>query len=121
MTFQAMAPTRAPKITGASRMPTSMMPLPMVLATCRPNTMKATKLKNAAQKTATTGESTRVETTVAIEFAASCRPFRKSNSSATAISATRTQVATMSGSDVLDDDAGDDVGHVLAAIDHRFD
>ena len=33
------------------------------------------------------GCSTRVETMVAIELAASCRPFRKSNSSATAISA----------------------------------
>ena len=38
------------------------------------------KLKKAAQQTASCGLSTRVETTVAIELAASCRPFRKSNS-----------------------------------------
>ena len=47
------------------------------------------KLKNAAQMTASCGCRTRVATTVAIELAASCRPFRKSNSSATAISADR--------------------------------
>ncbi len=35
----------------------------------------ATKLKNAAQTTACPGESTRVETTVAIEFAASWKPL----------------------------------------------
>jgi len=37
--------------------------------------------------TAQRGASTRVETMVAIELAASCSPFRKSNSSAIAISA----------------------------------
>ncbi len=88
--FQTMAPTRAAKITWASTIEGSMMPVPMVWATCSPNTMKATKLKNAAQTTANCGRSTRVETMVAIELAASCRPFRKSNSSATAISPTRT-------------------------------
>ena len=46
------------------------------------------KLKNAAQMTAMPGDSTRVETTVAIEFAASCRPLRKSKIRATAMSAT---------------------------------
>ena len=43
------------------------------------------KLKKAAQSTAYCGRSTRVETMVAIELAASCRPFRKSNSRATPI------------------------------------
>ena len=62
-----------------------MMPVPMVCATLRPNTVKATKLKKAAQNTAYCGRSTRVETMVAIELAASCSPLRKSNSSATAI------------------------------------
>jgi hypothetical protein len=48
------------------------------------------KLKNAPSDRAVR-RSTRVETTVAIELAASCRPLRKSNSSAIAISpATRT-------------------------------
>ena len=49
----------------------SIIPLPIVLATAVPKTNAATKLKNAAQITACPGESTRVETTVAIEFAAS--------------------------------------------------
>ncbi len=83
--FQAMAPESAPKITRSSTMWGSMMPVPMVLATCRPNTRNAMKLKNAAQATAQRGGSARVETMVAMELAASCRPFRKSNSRATAI------------------------------------
>ena len=49
----------------------STMPAPTVLATAVPNPNAATKLKNAAQMTALPGESTRVDTTVAIEFAAS--------------------------------------------------
>ena len=59
------------------------MPVPMVPATFSSNTNSATKLKNAAQTTAQYGFSTRVETTVAIEFAASWNPFMKSNTSAT--------------------------------------
>ena len=49
----------------------------------------ATKLKNAAQITAWCGRSTPVETTVAIEFAASWNPFMKSKTSASATSSTR--------------------------------
>src|SRR5262245_23052114 len=56
---------------------------PMVCATRVPKSKNATKLKNAAQATATPGESTRVETTVAIELAASCQPFATSKISAT--------------------------------------
>ena len=40
------------------------------------------KLKKAAQRTAYCGRRTRVETMVAMEFAASCSPLRKSKSSA---------------------------------------
>ncbi len=47
------------------------------------------KLKKAAHSTAYCGRSTRVDTMVAIELAASCNPLRKSNSSATAINAIR--------------------------------
>ena len=47
------------------------MPLPMVLATAVPKTNAAAKLKKADQITALPGESTRVDTTVAIELAAS--------------------------------------------------
>ena len=60
----------------------SIIPEPTVFATPTPNTKAATKLKNAAHATAWPGESTRVETTVAIEFAASWKPFRKSKTSA---------------------------------------
>ena len=52
-----------------------MIPLPMVCATCSGKTTKAMKLKNAAQTTAARGVSTRVDTTVAIEFAASWKPL----------------------------------------------
>ena len=87
--FQAMAPISAPKITCASMTLGSMMPVPMVLATCSPKNRKAMKLKNAAHSTAYCGRSTRVDTIVAIELAASCNPLRKSNSSATAINPIR--------------------------------
>ncbi len=83
--FQTIAPISAAKITCASITLGSMIPVPMVWATLSPNTPKATKLKNAAHSTAYCGRSTRVETMVAIELAASCSPLRKSNSSATAI------------------------------------
>ena len=46
-------------------------PLAMLPATCVSKTRNATKLKNAAHSTAMRGDSTRVETTVAIELAAS--------------------------------------------------
>ena len=82
--FQPMAPISAPKMTRQSTTSGAISPVPMVCATCSPKNRKAMKLKNAAQITATFGESTRVETTVAIEFAASCRPLRKSKISATA-------------------------------------
>ena len=48
-----------------------MIPLPIVAATLRWKTRKAMKLKKAAQSTATCGERTRVETTVATELAES--------------------------------------------------
>ena len=54
---------------------TSIIPEPTVFATAVPKVNAATKLKNAAQTTALPGESTRVDTTVAIEFAASWKPL----------------------------------------------
>src|SRR5712691_5664547 len=60
-----------------------IMPLPMVLATAVPRKKAATKLKKAAQMTASLGESTRVETTVAMLLAASWKPLRKSKIKAT--------------------------------------
>ena len=63
----------------------STTPVAMVAATTVPNTRKATKLKNAAHSTAKRGDRTRVETTVAIELAASWKPLTKSNASAIAM------------------------------------
>ena len=54
---------------------TSTSPLPTVDATAVPKVNAAMKLKNAAQMTALPGVRTRVETTVAIEFAASWNPL----------------------------------------------
>ena len=51
-TFQTMAPISAPKITWSEMMLGATMPVPMVLATCRPKMVKAMKLKKAAQATA---------------------------------------------------------------------
>jgi hypothetical protein len=60
----------------------SIIPLPIVKATVVPNIRKATKLKNAAQRTACLGDKTLVETIVEIEFAASCMPLVKSKTRA---------------------------------------
>src|SRR5579863_4437386 len=59
------------------------MPPPMVLATAVPSKKAATKLKKAAHSTASLGERTRVETTVAMLLAASWKPLRKSKARAT--------------------------------------
>ncbi|MBS1163829.1 MAG: hypothetical protein H6R03_1725, partial [Burkholderiaceae bacterium] len=93
MTFQAMAPTSAPKITCWSTMPGSTMPLPTVAATFSSKKRMATTLKKAAKATAWCGLRTPVETTVAIELAASWKPFMKSNSSASTTSITTTHMA----------------------------
>ena len=72
---QTIAPIRPAKITANVTTLMSTRPEPTVLATAVPNVNAATKLKNAAQITALPGVSTRVETTVAIEFAASWKPL----------------------------------------------
>src|SRR6185369_8701552 len=71
MRFQAIAPNSPAKMTRVSTILGSIIPEPTVFATPTTKVKAATKLKNAAQTTAWPGESTRVETTVAIEFAAS--------------------------------------------------
>ena len=68
---QMMAPSSPASTTVESTMVMSISPLPTVLAMAVPNTNAATKFQNAAQTTAALGDSTRVETTVAIELAAS--------------------------------------------------
>jgi hypothetical protein len=91
MTFQVMAPISAPNTTWWSITPGSAMPLPMVAATVRWKTKMATTLKNAANATACCGLSTPVETTVAMEFAASWKPFMKSKAIASTTSSATTQ------------------------------
>ena len=66
-----IAPMSPEKITEKLTIEISTSPAPTVLATAVPNVKAATKLKKAAQTTALPGVRTRVETTVAIEFAAS--------------------------------------------------
>ena len=66
-----MAPSSPASTTYWVTMSSWTMPLPMVFATAVPRKKAATKLKNAAQTTASLGESTRVETTVAMLLAAS--------------------------------------------------
>src|SRR5215831_18869573 len=73
---------------------------------------RATKLNTAAHSTAILGDSTRVDTTVAIEFAASWKPLITSKISAVTI-VTMTMAVILG---VLEDHALDDVGDVLAAI-----
>ena len=79
----------------------SIIPLPMVFATWVPSTKAATKLKKAAHSTATCGVSTRVETTVAMELAASWKPFRKSKVRATRMMKTRIAVSVLMGSGLV--------------------
>src|SRR6187549_2068382 len=106
----------------------------MVAATLRWKTKIATTLKKAAKTTACCGLRTPVETTVAIEFAASWKPFMKSNSTASTTSRATTPkeiwVAVIGGpaalaaarrSRILEDDALDQVGDVLAAIGDRLE
>jgi hypothetical protein len=69
-----MAPIR-PEATSSRVTTWGATPFAMLPATCVLKKRKATKLKKAAQSTARRGERTRVETTVAIEFAASWKPL----------------------------------------------
>src|SRR4026209_2939929 len=103
------------------------MPLPTVVATLRWNTHTATKLKNAASSTAWCGLSTPVDTTVAMEFAASWKPFMKSKASASSTSSIKVvetcprSMRPWAGSGVLEHDALDDVRDVLALVGGRLE
>src|SRR5437764_10967647 len=88
-TSHTIAPNRPAMTTYWVTSSNRIMPLPMVLATAVPRKNAARKLKAAAHNTASFGDRTRVETTVAMLFAESRNPFRKSK-----ISATRTVTRT---------------------------
>ena len=91
---QLMAPIRVAKSIAGEMTFGSTVPLPMVAATCTPKRKAAMKLKKAAHSTARRGDRTRVETTVAIELAASFMPLRKSKSSASTTRPTTTMSIT---------------------------
>src|SRR5579862_2328870 len=107
--------------------PGSTMPLPTVAATFRWKMKYAMKLKTAAIPTATCGFNTPVDTTVAIELAASCSPFMKSKASASTTRNTRTPSVIVIGliavtpSSVLERDAFGEVRHVEAAVRDRLE
>ena len=89
--FHVIAPTSPARMMSSVIASGSTMPLAIVAATL--NEMKApTKLRIAAIATAFRGESARVETLVAIEFAVSWKPFVKSKNSATTTTAMRVMV-----------------------------
>src|SRR2546423_15343032 len=88
-----IAPSSPPKITADVTMLMSIIPLPMVLATAVPKVNAARKLKIAAQTTAWPGVSTRDETTVAIELAATWKPLMQCNVRATQIETTAGTIA----------------------------
>src|SRR5947207_13949280 len=68
MTSHTIAPTSPARMTLASTTERTTNPLPMVLATAVPNRKTARKLNAAAHTTAAEGDSTRVDTTVAMEL-----------------------------------------------------
>ena len=82
MRSHPIAPINAAKTPAFVSTP-GLTTLEIVSATAVPNTRNATKFQNAAHTTASCGVRTRVETTVAIELAASWKPLKKSNASAT--------------------------------------
>ena len=95
-------PNRAQRLserrTNAGSLPWIETIFEIVLATPCWKMNSATKLKTVAHKTASRGDSTRVDTTVAIEFAASWKPLKKSKVSArTTTLMMRMSVASTSG------------------------
>src|SRR5690349_2047343 len=94
----------------------------MVPATAVPNTNAAMKFQNAAHATARNGDSTRVDTTVAIEFAASCQPLENSKASVSKTTTIRSGKLDMEpASGRLQDDAFNDIGDVFAFVHCGFD
>src|SRR5580692_7249652 len=97
------------------------MPLPIVAATAVPKTKAAIKFQKAAQTTARNGVRTRVETTVAMELAASCQPLENSKARVREMTTIRSEKLVIGESGALDDDAFDYVSNVFAFIHGCFD
>jgi hypothetical protein len=85
--FHVIAPTRPARTMSSVIASESTRPLAIVAATLKETNAPA-KLRTADMRTASRGESARVETLVAIEFAVSWKPFVKSKKSATTTTAT---------------------------------
>src|SRR5437870_10533671 len=118
--FQPMAPNSPASRTFWSTISMCTIPLPIVFATAVPNTNAAMKFQNAAHTTARNGVSTRVDTTVAMEFAASCQPFENSNARLSMITAiSRSNGFTWSGA--LQHYAFYHIGDIFALIDGCLD
>src|SRR4051812_5937928 len=116
ITSQAIAPSSPATMTLFVKTCGCTRSVAIVAAILVPKIRNAAKLKNAAHATARRGESTRVETTVAMEFAASWNPLKKSKPSATATMRTTSRVIRRSR--LFQGDRFNDVGDVFAAI-HR--
>ena len=86
--FQVIAPTSPASTTSSVTASASTIPVATVAATLKETKAPAT-FRIAAVRTASRGESARVETLVAIELAVSWKPFVKSKKSATTTTATR--------------------------------
>src|SRR5487761_608493 len=97
------------------------MPLPMVAATAVPKMKAAMKFQKEAQMTARNGVRTLVETTVAMELAASCQPLENSKASERTMTAIRRLKLGIGESSALDNNAFDDVGDIFAFVHGGFD
>src|SRR4051812_20045725 len=118
--FQVIAPIRPPKTIVGVMASADTMPLAIVAATS--SEMNApTKFRIEAMSTAARGDIARVEMLVAIALAVSWNPFVKSNASAVATTMYRTMSLSTTGLRVLDDDALEHVGHVLAGVDRLLE
>src|SRR5206468_9188140 len=111
MTSHAIAPIKPAKTAPFENADGSTTSFAIVAATAVPKMRNAAKLKNAAQATASRGDNTRVETTVAMEFAASWNPLKKSNARATITM--RTTPGLISDSGLFHKNGLDDIGDVL--------
>src|SRR5215210_5408605 len=119
--FQAIAPT-SPANTISSVIASGFTTSFATVAATSRDTNAPTKFSSAAYPTASRGAMARVEIEVATTLAVSWKPFVKSKASAvptttmTVMSSPSTRVLR-----VLDDDALEDVGHVLGGVDRLLE
>src|SRR5512146_1904504 len=115
--FQVIAPSNAARSVWFVTWPRSMMPFPTVFAAAVVTKAPA-RFATAAIRTASRGDSARVETDVATAFAVSWKPFVKSNARATTIVTTS---SVTQRSPVLDENCFEDVRGGLAGVDRLLE